>query len=865
MRKLIVFISVVLTTIVGKAQSTDLDPGDIIFIGYNSIASNQAAPNYMAFLARKAIDAGTVIYITNQKWSSSASAFSSGTKSNHGTIKLEFNEAILIGQPFEIIFSTSGNMLKSTKGVVGYDAGSKFEFSSSSDYNELFVYQVTPNISYLTALVWDNKVPTNYPTGLDFSSSASKNAVITGFNGQNAKCGVWTPAIMGTNFSFSSPLNLTFYNSIGTNWEYETGNNVSVNASGYCPCNPDSIYSTINNIYAIVEANIVYDKYLYQTNGVWKEYNGSTWSTLGGTGVPDWDVNTASKEIILHKNYELGSPAQPFTTKTFECAKLTIEDSDTALQKQDGVSLMVHPGNKLLIRISLDFIDSYGAIRPKIHLKSAKNGADVSYAMLAPTGANLGDVHGDFRYDLYIRNPGWHHFQSPISQQFSDINSGGITPQTADGATTTFSFIGGPVGTGNFFKWNAATSQWVQASTSDNFSSEPYTVYFELTDIPCVLSVSGPLAYSDMDEIKYKQALYHNPSVSTSQNYGNVPGWAGDGSDGWNFYGNPFISALSTESLFAKHAGAIGQSGSKMDSLDNKVYIWQPDGLLSNLTGNYRYKTYLSGTHGGLAAAQYLPPFQAFFMRNSTGLNAKKKGGFLVSNQYITNSTLTSSNSIQNKTSIDFSGPKSLMLTKSFTGENATIQVVPYGRERLKYPVADIMSSPNKETAFCLAVDSTIYDIKFWPIPAEDTSSIPVLVSHPTPGETFKLSSSDPNTFLLDKALNVLHSFQQGEYTFTHQTAYNASPRFTWIFAGNATVGLEEELWQPEPVVVSYGEGWVKFSYSDDVDFTLVDMQGKTLETGRFQNGEYTLETSSMPAGLYTIMSNAFSSKFIVR
>ena len=78
-------------------------------------------------------------------------------------------------------------------------------------------------------------------------------------------------------------------------------------------------------------------------------------------------------------------------------------------------------------------------------------------------------------------------------------------------------------------------------------------------------------------------------------------------------------------------------------------------------------------------------------------------------------------------------------------------------------------------------------------------------------------------------------------------------------------VGNVEELWQPEQMVVSYGEGWVKFSFSEEADFSIVDMQGKTLQSGRIQNGECILETASMPTGLYTILSNGFSSKFIVR
>ena len=76
--------------------------------------------------------------------------------------------------------------------------------------------------------------------------------------------------------------------------------------------------------------------------------------------------------------------------------------------------------------------------------------------------------------------------------------------------------------------------------------------------------------------------------------------------------------------------------------------------------------------------------------------------------------------------------------------------------------------------------------------------------------------------------------------------------------SGTVTRGIDGTVWADFA-------GWVKFSYSEEVDDSIVDMQGKTLQSGRIQNGEYTLETVSMATGLYTIMSNGFSSKFLVR
>lgn len=843
MRKFFVVLSVLFAGFQLGAQTT-LSAGDVIFLGYNAISGGGAnnAPNYISLLVRKPIEVGTVIYMTNEDWGGSAfGTTGSGVK---GTIKLTFNEPASIGQIIEIKYKNSSSTVSSTVGNVVYSLGSAFDFDHNSN-SELYIYQNSP-FTIISGMVWGNAPnSSNTPTGMVFSGTG-QNAFATGVNGNSEKCGVWRPATANTAISFNASLQTGFYDE--PQWSFVSSNSTtSVTTGGvtttYCPCNPDTVDNSITNIYAAVESNIQFDKYLYNKNGVWKQWDGSKWDPLPSPGTygPDWSTNTRTKEVILQKSFTLGSQGG---STTFECARLTI--LDTVDGNDDDVVLTLSSGNHLKIHYGLSFENIDGGANPTIHLKSSASGSQTYYATLAPTSAMLDDADGVFTYDLVVTKPGWHHFQSPISSTFNDITV----------PSGSFSFVAGAVGTGNFFSWDASTAQWTAATTAEDFSSKPYTILFGASEVPSTLRVSGPLSNSNQDAVSNLAATYYNPSSN-----GNVPGWTADGDDGWNFYGNPYLSPLATESLLGIFASNGNGQSNKMTGLDNKVYVWQPDNTVSNLTTDYRYRSFDGTTHAGDAGATYLPPFQAFFMRAPSVSSAN---GFTKSKKYRSTAALTSSNSIQNKTT-SATDQFALTLEKITSGEHSSIYTAPSGKQRTVDLSCDILAGMYKETGLAFAYDSMLFAVKFWPIPAEDTSSIPVLVSHPTPGETFKLSSSDPNTFLLDKALNVLHSFQQGDYTFTHQTAYNASPRFTWIFAGNATVGLEEELWQPEPVVVSYGEGWVKFSYSEDVDFTLLDMQGKTLHSGRMQNGEYTLETASLPSGLYTILSNAFSSKFIVR
>ena len=842
MKKFWIFCALVFAGFSGYGQTT-LAAGDVVFLGYNAIGSTQGAPNYVSILVRKPIEVGTTIYLTNQIWNGTAfnSPVSGGKQ---GTIQLVFNEPASIGQIIEIIFSTASSSLSSTVGTATYTAGSSFDFDPNSSYDELYIYQYNSGYTFLTGMAWSNNAPSSgIPSGITYSGTG-QNAFYNGTNGNNLKCGVWTPTSSSSSIAFNASLASSFYNN--AQWAFVTTNTITTN--GYCPCNPDSSHADItNNLYALIESNILFDKYLYNKLGVWKQWNGTNWAPLSGG--PDWGANTRIKEVIFHKSLSLGN-STTFAQSTFEVARLTIEDT---AGYEDGVTLTIQPGSALKIHYGLSFVDN-GGTKPSIRLKSAHAAGQTYYATLDPTSATLDDPDGEFIYDLHVQYPGWHHFQSPISTTFANVSATAISP-----ATSTFTFTAGAVGTGNTFSWNPTTSQWAQISTADNFSSTPYTVLFQTTEVPCVLTVRGTLASPDQDAVANLTANYHDPTSN-----GNVPGWTSDGDDGWNFYGNPYISALSTEDLLGIYSSSGNGQSNKMSGLDNKVYVWQPNSTVTNQTSDYRTKTYLntSGTfaHGGDATAQYLPPFQAFFMRRGSG-NANTTG-FAKSKKYRKTTSLTSSNSIVNKTS-GMTSQYELRLKNLGTNIVSKLYTVPFGKNRFVDLSGDVLAF-NNTTTFGMAYDSMLFAIKFWPISQEDTSSIDVLVSHPVQGESFVLSSPNSDAYILDKAMGTLHSFQQGDYSFSHDSVFNASARFQWIFAPNATVGIEETLLPPVPLKVKVDAFQVEFEYPEDVSIHILDLQGREVMKGAIINGSFIWETSHQAPGAYVITSEMFSEKFIL-
>jgi hypothetical protein len=817
---------------IAQGQTT-LSAGDIAFIGYNAIGSNAGAPNFVSFLVRKPIESGTIIYLTNQNWNSTSSAFDSPiTNGKQGTIKLVFDEPASIGQIIEIIFTTTSSYLKTTVGLATYTSGNKFDFDPANDYNELYLYQYNTGYTFLTGMAWNNNAPSgsSIPPNMVFSGS-SQNAFYNGTNGNNLKCGVWTPTNPNTAIAFSANLSTSFYDN--ARWNFVTSNTVS---GGYCPCNPDSVDANItNNLYSIIENNITFDKYLYNKSGNWRQWNGTSWVALASG--PDWGTNTRTKEVILNKSLSLGTAN---TNSTFECAKLTIQDTTGG---DDGVTLTVESGNSLKIHQGLSFIDN-GTLKPGIYLKSSHSGGQTYFATLDPTSAHLDDVDGNFKYDLHIQYPGWHHFQSPISATFSSISS-----------SSSFQFKSGAVGTGNTFSWDATNSQWAPINLSDNFSSQPYTILFEATEVPCVLTVIGTLTNPDQDAIANLTASYHNPTSN-----GNVPGWTTDGDDGWNFYGNPFLSALGTEDLLGIFSSNGNGASNKMLGLDNKIFVWQPSNSVSNLTSDYKLKSFLSGVHGGDASATYLSPFQAFFMRRSS--SNSNSTGFVKSKKYRKTVSLTTSNSIVNKTN-SVPTQYELKLAKISTGQTSTLYAVPYGKHRFIDNSADILSPNNANTVFALAYDSSLFALKFWPINSDDTSSIDVFLSHAVNNDAFSISSSLGNTLLVDRITGIVHDFNNGPYTFNHTQTSNQIPRFQWIF--NPKQQLADSRLDPDaPLFISISNNTAIIKHNRDESLIITDLSGRKVASGAFEQGTFNWDISNQPRGLYILSTNNFSKKFII-
>lgn len=815
------------------SQST-LSQGDVVFLGYNAIGSNSGAPNFISMLVRKPIESGTTIYLTNQNWNSSSSSFNAPiANGKQGTIQLVFNEPASIGQIIEIIFSTTNSSLRSTVGLVSYTQGSSFDFDPGNDYDVIYVYQTNPNLTFLSGMAWSNSAPSSgLPPNITFSGT-NQNAFFNGTNGNNLKCGVWTPTSPTANIAFNASLSSSFYNN--AQWNFVSSNTIS---GGYCPCNPDSTHPSITNLYATIESNISFDKYLYNKVGSWKQWNGSSWAPL--TGGPDWSTNTRTKEVILHKSLSIGASSAPFGSSIFECARLTVEDTATG---DDGVTLTIQPGNSLKIHYGLQFIDN-GTLKPTIRLKSAHDNGQTYYATLDPTSADLSDPDGDFKYDLHIQYPGWHHFQSPISSSFNSILS-----------SSTFQFISGAVGTGNTFSWDPSTSQWAPISLSDNFSSRPYTVLFGANEVPCILTVTGPLSNPDQDLVSNLNADYHNPTSN-----GNVPGWTSDGDDGWNFYGNPYLSALSTEDLLGVFSTNGNGSSNKMTGLENKVFVWQPNSSVTNLTTDYRIKSYLSGTHGGDATATYLPPFQAFFMRRAN--NNSSTVGFAKSKKYRKTTLLTTTNSIINKTS---STPTQFELTleKVLGGQRSTIYAVPFGKVKFVDLSSDVLSSSGAPTTFGFAYDSSLFNLKFWPITSSDTSSIDVLVSHNVDSEPFILRSSQPNSILIDRNTGTVHNFQFGPYTFNHVETFNTNPRFKWIFNPSSSILSDIEP-GAKILLIQNLEGIVHFHFDNDEAVSIIDLNGRIITQGSVHNGEFIWDGRGSAKGVYIISSESVNQKFVL-
>lgn len=849
-----------------------LSAGDIVFISFKT--SSNSKDGFFTLFARKPIPANTTIKITNKYYRSnttpksfSNTSISSYTSTAQGEITILFNEPVSVGQSFQVVFSEANSVttVTSTVGQCSF-SGNAFDFGNTDNDRVIWLYEPVTNsdVNIVTAIMYSEGSGNNEwsdfhstpPNTIVFSqlgntSYSNVTALNLGINGSSQKCGAWTQyqgggTTVNTTVDLNADLKNTFYKK--ADWIATTSNSID-------PCSASSVASGVQSW---LESNVSFPKKLrYGFNGAlqWEDYSSGTWTNITE---PSWSSNTYKDfEINLYRTYYLDSSTvnaasnASASTKNFECAKLRLVNKFNSAQPS-AVKLILGAGAKLTVHYSVNMIDSNNVIgsAPSVRLESAHIGGFTHFAQIAPTSATL---NGTYTYHYQIRKAGWHHLQSPISATFSSI---GITPLS--GSSSTFAFTPGAAGVGNFFKWNASTSQWSQGATTDNFSSEPYSIYLATTEVPVQLSITGTLVNSDQDAISNAASAYHNPSTSGS--FGNVPGWTSDGSDGWNFYGNPYLSSISTQDLLGYFSNSGSNSSNKMTGLQNKIYVWQPDAGSSNLTSNYLNRSYDGTTHTGDAAAAYLAPFQAFFMRCASSGNAGNSNGFTKSKKYRSVVSLSSSNSVSNKT--DMNGQYSLGIINSQTGKSTMIYLAasPYGSVNYQ-PQFDLLESSSSSSVFAFAIDSHLYRIKYLPA-LSDSMSVDVLHADPANGTPMTISTKHEQTLLLDRHTNQIHSFKNGSYSFFHSTQWNGAPRFKWYVNESA---LDEAEVNGTELVVRHGSDFVAFSHPGLKYGSIINLLGQKIMELTNISDEVVVSCQTLTPGIYVFQSNIGIIKFLIK
>ncbi len=837
---------------------TALSAGDLVFIHYNSIGSISGS---LAFISRVPIHTGTTVHITNRQWvttgngSSAVDGFQT-TQSDQGTISILFTEDVAIGQVVTVNFqvNTTNPTVSSSFGSVSF-SGNQFDFGQNTGSNNLgqvWVYQGTAATpTFITGLSWKG-TPNPRPSSMVFTSGATQTAFDLDINGNSEKCGCWTQysnpsnnTTAANNVNFSSTLNNSFYNR--SVWIFATSNSTN-STLGINPCTPSQIYTYL-------ETNVVFAKYRYgRTANQWDAFSFSTNSWTSNVTAPNWTSDTRDKEVILYQSLELGTfnAAAPSSTN-YECAVLTLKDS----VNQD-VTLTLTAGNILspYYAVSMNDLNPGTAGSPKIHLKSAPdNTGKKHYAQIAPTSSTL---NGTYVYDVYIAKSGWHHLTSPIQSTLAQV-----TPVTQGAASLfAFDYTGATTGFPNVFHWigdDANGTFWDTVRGNYSFHDRSYAINFAANQVPIILRVSGPIRVSDQDAQTQESALY-GQGASSSPGWG-APGWTtGITYSGWNFYGNPYLSFISTRRNKTYY-------GTSQSSLSSSIYVWQP--MRNNQSNGQNYYTH-NGSTGDLQAVM-IPPFQGFFMQN-TGIATSTSGiihGKKVRVEYgSTDSTISrkASNSIEEYA-------LSLFPPNASDPERIYLDQSPEMNSWEKSVKHDAPYSGNANEVFAILYDSTLYKIKRSPLITSDSVRIPVVVSFKGHGTSFSLENhlagSQYTSLIIDHKTGQRQELTNQGYTFVNDTTYSTS-RFTWVLKKNSMSDSDLETLDAQ-YRMKQSKAEVTFAAGPNAalirSVSIYSVNGLEMISKKFApNQEVTISTSNLPSGVYFAKLNEGATvlKFII-
>lgn len=856
-----------------SSNATALNKGDIIVIGFNVTNNSQ---NWVTFLARTTIPSGTVISITNDYLTGFSSGSATFTAPSGGSRKLQITltEDLLAGQTFKVFkngsltYSSHGNSVST--GVLDI-AGNNDDIRAMWVYQELgSIKNVLSGLAYNWGSGTNGVISVDHPgytangiiwtheSSVSGSPNSAANAINLDIPGNSVKCASWDPLISQNNYRPAINLNDNLTNSGSffdrTAWAFGTSN------SGWNTCNLSEVDANVVNGYLAVNLvrSDVYKKtcsgWFYSSNG------GTTFSADPNTTI--WPANAATAEVRIECDHTL--PGTNYDT--YPCFKLVIGNSSNS----NAVTLTVDPGNNILFTQSLVFNQSSNGDRPTLKLRSGEVSSEVRYSTILPSSAPFTDLDGDISYEFYIKYPGWHHLQSPISSTFANV---AVRTNVTSGSPT--SINGSTFFTSNaarVWSWDNAAQQWsnqVSNVATADFSAEPYTIYLTAQEVPLTLTVTGLIPANLRDQTYYANIAASSSTFGGGSN--NVP-WVKNNAalQGNNFYGNPFPTFIDSRELLANYMSGSGKSANnQMSNLNDYLLVWDPS--LGTSGGSYNVSTqyqdlscsFSNNTYTYTSSSSktyYLSPFQAFMMKSpASGAN-----GFAVSRRYrIGSSANTTSNTVVNKSN-SITDQKTLHIYGVSNNLTSRVNIGAYFDIDRQYKEhSDVRAHHSGTDYFGAYVDSMLLSSIFWPT-QDDTASINILFSSQEHGGIFKLQTEDQEGYIFDRRNKILHNLNDGEYYFAHDNLWNNTSRFKWLFNSQAALG-NGELATQSAITTFIGNGQVHFMAQFDGAGQIFNSTGQLITTVQFTNGYASVPSQDLAKGIYFISVQDACSKFIVQ
>jgi len=404
-------------------------------------------------------------------------------------------------------------------------------------------------------------------------------------------------------------------------------------------------------------------------------------------------------------------------------------------------------------------------------------------------------------FQTYVPNDGDKMICSPMDDGFTSVSA-----KNTSGSTIS-------INTSNLYHFTASTASWATSPSSVTLAT-PGIGYFGwvgtgtnttgqfLASSPAIISVTG-----DPNE-SFTYSLGYTTTVAS-----------GASGSGWNLLANPFPAPLNW----------VGMS-SLLTDVNNAIYIWDP--------ADETYDYYVNGVNaptGSLAGGSisgYVAPMQSFWVQATS------------SSASIGQITSEDNTSMKQNPSVYKTAPDNLILVLQNTGDSSMYDVswiknmtntsieFEGDEDAWKY------KNPNKPSIY--TTDSLDEGMAINSVDLANHHYIPFTIETYL-GGTYTLNLEkvvvNPNAYqvyLLDTELNTTHDFSSGAATLSLDSAAIYDDRFALFATTSSTVGLDELNPTLDWKAISTRDGILVSLDQSDVQYELIDINGRSLNKGVF-------------------------------